>query len=250
MVTQYKSFLEKDDILEFVNKKFQHNKNVEEVLYTDPYYRFIRIIELINQLGIPVKKEDRWLDLGCHHGQFLRLVKHNFNCSLTGMDDWNLKAAMPFTDFDYHAVNLAEAEWPEKVTSKIKFVSALEVIEHIIDTEQFLKQIKGVLADDGYLILSTPNISCLRNRVMVPFGSYPAFMEYKNRIHHVRLFNKNTLEKLLEDEGFLVEKCIGVSFLPEKALKYKAVRKFSELLANVFPSLCGNLVVVAKKRVQ
>lgn len=246
--SNYLDILKNDKVLEFVKLKYPNQKTNGEILLTDPYYRFARIIGLLKKMNIPVTTEDRWLDLGCHHGQFLNLIGATYNCKLTGMDDWKLKDAMPFVNFDYFPVNLAESNWPQLVSSSnVNFISVLEVLEHMVDTDKFVESCKNILTKDGYFVISTPNINSLRNRVMVPFGAYPAYLEYRNIIHHVRLFNPKVLVRFLASHGFKVEKYIGVSFLPEKLLCYGIFRIISEKLADWFPSLCGNIIVVAKK---
>ena len=244
----YLDILKEDKVLDFVKVKYQNYKSNPEIILSDPYYRFIRIISLLKKMNITVDNEDTWLDLGCHHGQFLNLIDATYNCKLIGMDDWQLKEAMPFVNFNYYPVDLASKSWPELVKKDaVKFISALEVIEHMIDTDKFVTNCKEILTDDGYIVFSTPNINSLRNRIMIPFGSYPAYLEYRNIIHHVRLFNSKILVKFLASHGFEVKKCIGVSFLPERLLKYSLLKSISEKLADWFPSLCGNLIVIAKK---
>lgn len=245
---KYLDILNEDKVLDFVKSKYNNQKTNTEILLTDPYYRFTRIIGLLKKRNIPVDTEDRWLDLGCHHGQFLNLIGATYKCKLTGMDDWKLKDAMPFVNFDYFPVNLAEPGWPQLVNKgSVKFISALEVIEHMIDTDRFVENCKDLLSNDGFIVFSTPNINSLRNRVMVPFGAYPAYLEYRNIIHHVRLFNPKILVRFLTSHGFIVEKCIGVSFLPEKLLRYSIFKFVSEKLADWFPSFCGNFIIIAKK---
>jgi len=244
----YLDILKEDKVLDFVKIKYQNHKSNKEITLSDPYYRFIRIISLMKKMNIPVNREDTWLDLGCHHGQFLNLIGATYNCKLSGMDDWELKESMPFVTFNYYPVDLASAGWAELVRNDtIKFISALEVIEHMVDTDEFVDNCKDILSDDGYIVFSTPNINSLRNRIMVPFGSYPAYLEYRNIIHHVRLFNSRILVQFLTSHGFEVKKCIGVSFLPEKLLRYSIFKFVSEKLADWFPSLCGNLIIIAKK---
>lgn len=248
MKTDYQQFLESDEVASFVRRKYKQDRTIRQMLLSDPYYRFVRILGLLKKTGIRVEPGDSWLDVGCHHGQFIHLTKTEFECRFVGMDDWELKKEMPFVQFEYHPVDLAKDDWPSLVSGKQKVVSALEVIEHMVDTEKFLRNIREVLVDDGYLVISTPNISSLRNRMTVPFGAYPAYLEYKNVIHHVRLFNKTKLVQFLADHGFETLKCIGVNFLPEKLLKLTLVRRLSEIAADTFPGLCGNLVIIARKK--
>ena len=238
--------LRESKILAYTNKKYNKANDVAGTMLIDPYYRFGRILEEVQEV---IQTEDgSWLDLGCHHGQFLELANKIFQYKTTGMDDWDLKAELPFTDFDYFKVDLANSDWTNLIAANsMNVVSALEVIEHMIDTERFLQNCKSRLVSNGYLVLSTPNISCLRNRILVPFGKYPAYMEYKNIIHHVRLFNVPVIKSLLEQNGFIVKKATAVSFWPEKFNRFPLIEKISKGLAKLFPNLCGNLIVIAQK---
>ena len=248
VLKKYEKEIQEDIVFRYAAQKdgLQDKKN--GFIFSDPYYRFIRTIELIKKSELKIEKNETWVDLGCHYGELINLVGGSFDCNFVGIDDWNLKAALPATEFNYFPSNLAEKEWPLQLLGKnVRVVSATEVIEHMIDTDQFLRSISSVFAEgQGYLILTTPNINSLRNRVLVPFGVYPASMEYRNIIHHVRLFNVGALEELLNSNGYEVLHCIGVSFFPERFLKINFVRIISEKLANLFPTLCGNIIVIAK----
>ena len=89
------------------------------------------------------------------------------------------------------------------------------------------------------MVISTPNINSLRNRVMVPFGAYPAGLEYRNQIHHVRLYNRATLISHLAEHGLRTLATIGVNALPQRLLANAAVERLSRGLANAMPQLCG-----------
>ncbi len=245
---QYEKQIEEDIVFRYASEKdgLQNKKN--GFMFSDPYYRFIRTLKLIEKSELKIEPSEVWVDLGCHYGELLNLASRNFNCSFVGTDDWDLKAALPATAFDYFASNLAEKEWPKQLKGRdVRVVSATEVIEHMIDTDQFLRSISSVFSEQhGYLVLTTPNINSLRNRIMVPFGVYPASMEYRNIIHHVRLFNVGAITDLLKSNGYEVLHCIGVSFFPERFLKINFLRVISEKLANLFPSFCGNIIVIAR----
>lgn len=248
VLKQYEKAIQEDIVFRYATEKDDLQNKENGFIFSDPYYRFIRTIELIKKSELKIEKNETWVDLGCHYGELLNLVDNSFACNFVGIDDWNLKEALPATGFNYFAANLADKEWPGQLLHKnVRVVSATEVIEHMIDTDQFLRSISSTFSlGSGYLILTTPNINSLRNRVLVPFGVYPASMEYRNIIHHVRLFNVSALKELLESNGFEILHCIGVSFFPERFLKINFIRIISEKLANIFPTLCGNIIVIAK----
>ncbi len=161
-----------------------------------------------------------------------------------GVDDWppELKGA---TD---HAWNYLQADLEKGLppTEPIDVISALEVIEHVTDTDRFLEETMARLKPGGWLLLSTPNINSLRNRITVPLGVYPTGLEYRNQIHHVRLYNPACLARHLASKGFREIRMRGVSFLP---MRVSAAGRswISVRLANLLPQLCNNFIAVARK---
>lgn len=211
-------------------------------LIDDPWYRFSRAIDILEQTS-PIEPESTWLDVGCHQGELLEVLHRRNRTIGTGIDDWdggpNVGSSAYFRrDIDIDGFGL---------DSTFHYISAMEVLEHMIDTDKFLRQCHTRLADDGLLLISTPNINSLRNRVMVPFGAYPNGLEYRDQIRHVRLYNCNTLVKHLREHGFDVIGIRGVSFLPVRFLGIALLRALSNVLADVLPQLCGNIIVVSRK---
>ena len=218
----------------------------EELLQAEPYFRFKRVLLEANRVA-PLRPESDWLDLGCHAGEFMSLVKNATGARVTGVDDWDVKSQWTEEEYEYLRHDLA-TDWPSALGAKrYDYVSALEVIEHIIDTDLFLDRIRQVLVDGGFLLLTTPNINSLRNRVLVPLGRYPASMEWRNTLHHVRMYNASAVEQQLRSRGFRVDSITGVTFLPERFNRLVPARHASEWLGQLLPTLCNNLIVIARK---
>jgi len=62
------------------------------------------------------------------------------------------------------------------------------------------------------------------------------------------LYNVSTLKSHLNEKRFKVILVSGVTFFPDKFLKFGFIRKISEKLADTFPKLCSNIVVLAEKK--
>lgn len=207
-------------------------------------FRFKRGVDLLSASAGTIPEGALWLDLGCNQGQFLQQLISDHRVRGVGFDDWSADLKTPGAiDWQYFQANLdKEIPWQEPAD----FISALEVLEHMIDTDGFLKRIHAGLKTKGWALISTPNINCLRNRVTVPLGAYPTGLEYRNTIHHVRLYNVATLTAHLHEHGFENISMIGVAFMPlSLSIGTEAL---STMLADRFPSLCNNLIVVAQKK--
>ena len=207
----------------------------------DPWYRFERAIAALGSLNRS-PDSSTWLDVGCNQGQFLELISERYSVHPTGIDNWDPKHLD--SDFEYFQRDIAKGF---ELDAEFDYISAMEVLEHMIDTDHFLAECYSHLKPGGYLIITTPNINSLRNRVGVPLGKYPIGLEFKNEIHHVRLYNKPTLISHLSEHGFTVRRCVGVSFMPSSLLTVGILDRASQVVSNLFPQFCNNLIVICQK---
>jgi 2-polyprenyl-3-methyl-5-hydroxy-6-metoxy-1,4-benzoquinol methylase len=212
-------------------------------ILAEPWYRFRRVIERLDRI-VNVHQGSKWLDLGCHQGQFLKLAFDHYQINPFGVDNWGEDKK---GDGNWWSYNKRDLGGPFNLNERYEFISALEVIEHIIDTDRFLEQVRLHLDDRGYFMVSTPNINSLRNRICVPLGAYPAGLEYRNNIHHVRLYNVDVLKSQFIEHGLQIIEVVGVSFFPMRILETNVFRTTSEWLANRLPQYCGNIIAIAKK---
>ncbi len=123
-----------------------------------------------------------------------------------------------------------------------------EVLEHILDTDSILIELKRILKDDGFLIVTTPNVASLPRRLLLLFGRNP-FLEFSLNpqrsvpgIGHIRYFTKATLFELLKANGFDVE-----NFTSDVVNFSKDGSGCLASLARVFPSLGKSLIVKCRK---
>jgi 2-polyprenyl-3-methyl-5-hydroxy-6-metoxy-1,4-benzoquinol methylase len=210
----------------------------------DDLFRFNRCLDFLAAQGVEVGIDSVWLDLGCNRGQFVRLLLQRHAVRAVGFDDWDpgLRVPEPGPAWDYFQADL-DRELPWKEPADV--ISAFEVLEHMVDTDGFLKRAFDRLVRGGWILLSTPNINSLRNRVTVPLGIYPIGPEYRNVIHHVRMYNVPILKRHLRDTGFTRIAVAGVAFLPMSS-GFGATR-LSARLADALPSLCSNIIAVGQK---
>lgn len=103
-----------------------------------------------------------------------------------------------------------------------------EVIEHLYSPDDLLAEMREILEPDGILILSTPNLAYLPNRLLLLFGISPIFLENSSERQlgrrlkvlgqgnptkgHIRVFTYRAIRDLLELKGFRTLRVTAVPF--------------------------------------
>lgn len=125
-------------------------------------------------------------------------------------------------------------------------VVAAEIIEHVLDTDFFIDEIKRVLKSNGFLILSTPNVASLGRRIYLLLGKNPYFeasFGFPPEAHagHIRFFTKGLLLDYLKCKGFEI-----IKFTSDVVNFASSGKIASKLLADFMPTLGRSLIVKAK----
>jgi 2-polyprenyl-3-methyl-5-hydroxy-6-metoxy-1,4-benzoquinol methylase len=134
--------------------------------------------------------------------------------------------------------------------SSFDIIFAGEVIEHLVDTSFFLRELYRVLKPRGCAILTTPNLASMENRLRLLLGFYPIWLEYKleDGQGHVRAYTSRTMKRHLRECGFEVERVLGnwVPFLPQGLIDDIRMPLLS-VTGNWFPNLAMDLILKARK---
>lgn len=205
-------------------------------------FEFPRIKRIIDV--IPSNK--RILDIGCYEGTISRLIKEKNNI-VVGLDI--SKNALKKAKRKGIICVLSYAETLPFRDSAIDAVVASEIIEHIFDTSRFLDEINRVLKKGGELILTTPNLASLSNRIRLFLGLQPNYceVELSECAGHIRFFTVKSLKKLLEKHAFKVEKIkTDALFIPFFGRISKKIAT-SRILGKLFPSI-GNILIFKCKK--
>lgn len=198
-------------------------------------------IEIIKKL---IGKNRYILDVGCEEGEITKIFEADGNI----VDGVEISApAIKLArkkGVKVYEMDLECRSWNEKIKKRYDAVFAGEVIEHIYDTENFLKNIRSVLRDNGELIITTPNLASLGRRILLFFGKNPLteISLKKTNAGHIRYFTFTSLSKLLNDNGFEVidKKSTRVNFDINGKLS-------SAFLANIFPTFGSTIIVKVRK---
>ena len=194
----------------------------------------------------------RVLDLGCGAGTPTKLLMADESrYRVIGADLSKLALAHYVSDTKRAGVQL-DAQTLPFADESFDLVVSDDVIEHLVNTDAYAREIYRVLAPRGWLFLSTPNLAAWFNRIGLVLGLQPAFSEVSfekvfgrpgdDIVGHLRLFTSRSTREFLGYHGFDIVDIRGASF---EALP-KAARPLDKLLAR-FPTLAGNTVVAARR---
>jgi SAM-dependent methyltransferase len=135
----------------------------------------------------------------------------------------------------------------------VDLVTAFEVVEHLWDKDNMLKEVRRVLKQQGLLILSTPNLVAWANRLLLLVGKTPFYYDVspkrplsKYGYGHVNLYTLELLRKHLLSHGFEVIEVRGL--LTPLYRRYKLLEVATFVMAKVRPPLSPLLLVLARKR--
>jgi methionine biosynthesis protein MetW len=198
------------------------------------------------------------IDVGCGHGEMLRMImeKSRKKIDFYGVDicesllDKARQLGVKVNNIDINRDNLP---YPD---GKFDFALASEIIEHLYNPDFFLMEIYRVLHSQGILALSTPNLTCWRNRILLMMGHTPTTLDisltqpmdifpisHKFPNGHIRNYTLEGICKILYLYNFNIVGIYG--------LYISTGIKIVELLDKFFskiPSLSTYILILARKR--
>ena len=148
------------------------------------FYKWIENLLEEHQAGRSI------LDVGCGDGTFLnalsdKWIKHGIEPSAAGAELSRKK------DLDVSIGTLSSS-----ARRRVDLVSALDVIEHVVDPHTFIESVKEHLNTNGTVLLLTGDAASYTARVAGPQWSYLSWCG------HISVFSACGLRKLLESHGF------------------------------------------------
>lgn len=135
---------------------------------------------------------DRLLDVGCGNGSWLKVARRaQWDVAGTDPDP----AARDLAGKDGIVVKPNLANWSSQA-SQFAAVTLNHVIEHVHDPVETLKECAALLRPGGMLFVETPNVDAFGHAL---FGADWRGLEPPR---HLALFNRESLESVLERAGF------------------------------------------------
>jgi len=138
------------------------------------------------------------LEVGCGRGVTGRLLHERLGCRVTGVE-LNPIAAREAARHLHRVVqgDIAELE----LEGRFDLVLALELVEHLVDSEPFLARLPRLIAPGGRAVLSIPNVGHHAVAEDLLAGRWDYLPIGLLCYTHVRFFTRRTLEDWLRRAG-------------------------------------------------
>ena len=111
-------------------------------------------------------------------------------------------------------------------------VTSLEVLEHVDDPQAFIDGLAKALADDGLMIISTPNRTAMSKLLLVELAEITGQIP-RGTHHHDQFITPEELEKMLGNAGLQVTDTTGLSYSPAKGFALSDNLKLNYLMTVV-----------------
>ena len=148
------------------------------------------------------------LDVGCGLGYGSGML-HRIRNSIVAFDISDTALLYAKRNYPGPMYIRADAQaFPFEDTS-FDTVVALEIIEHVNSSIYLLREIHRVLKNEGFLILSTPNVAHLRNRLECALFKKNLVAGEPENPFHKHEYTPEELARLLESTGFTIEEKWG-----------------------------------------
>jgi 2-polyprenyl-3-methyl-5-hydroxy-6-metoxy-1,4-benzoquinol methylase len=192
------------------------------------------------------------LDVGCGDGAALATAaRQNPGHRFAGID-WSADALRQASRQGLTVVRGSVSPRLPVADGAADVVTMSELIEHLVDPDGAVAEVRRVLRPGGDLLLSTPNLAAWYNRGLLAVGIQPVFSEVSlagvfgrpGRVvaGHLRLFTRRALTGFLAASGF---RCVSVT-----GARYHDVPRPLRPLDRAFcrwPSAASILLVHARK---
>lgn len=197
------------------------------------------------------------LDVGCADAEFTVAVAERIGtkriCGVDVVEDNIVKAKA-------RGIEVYQADLNQRLVfedASFDVVLASHVIEHLWNTDVFMREVYRVLKKAGYAIVATPNLAAFHNILYLIFAKQPPTVEVSDETlvgtwstrgdrvdrtgpAHRRVFTMGALEGLLRYYGFKVERSLGSGFLP-------CPKRLGRVMCSIDKKHATNITVKARK---
>ncbi len=139
----------------------------------------------------------RILDVGCAAGFFLNVANREWEVAGVELSEYASSYATDRFGLPVRTGTLKDAGFQDKY---FDVVTMWDVVEHLVDPIEDLKEAGRIMKDDGLLVMTTGDVESFFAKAC---GKY---WHLYNTTQHLSYFSKNTMNLLLDKAGFKILK--------------------------------------------
>ena len=163
-----------------------------------------------------IKKNSVILEFGPANGRLTKYLKEVLNCQVYCVEI-NEESALDASKYSEKMIvdSIENYKWPNEFSEiKFDFIIFADVLEHLYYPQEVLDKSKSLLANQGSIIISVPNIAH-NSIIMNLFNDQFEYMDVGILDNtHIRFFTKNSLDKFIYDSGLKIVYETGIYLNP------------------------------------
>jgi SAM-dependent methyltransferase len=185
-----------------------------------------------------LKQVGRVLDVGCGSGFLVRAM-----CDV-GFEAIGVDVGFENVEFarSHLGVTVLNQDFLSMTGSLYDVITMHQLIEHLPHPLAYVSHAKSLLADEGLLVLSTPNLSLARILVKLPRPILGDALGHPP--NHCVLFEAKTIEVLLHSCGF---RLLSIRNNPTGLKTSSRMRHFADKILNASPFVGPNMLIYAMR---
>jgi 2-polyprenyl-3-methyl-5-hydroxy-6-metoxy-1,4-benzoquinol methylase len=174
-----------------------------------------------------IEENKKVLDVACASGYLASFLRKK-GCVVDGIDIDIESINEAKKHFNAYVLDISK----ERVVGKYDVVILGDILEHLVEPGEVLSSLKENLNNDGYIVISIPNIVNIYPRLKILFG----YFDYEEKgifdRTHLRFFTKKSFKKLIKNSGYKIEK---IEYTPIPFyIKFPNLSKTLLNLVNIF----------------
>ncbi len=239
-------------------KYYRENYDIDKIC---PLWADYQVVQMIKPSSII-------LEIGCATGYIGKFLKEKRNCKMYGIeiDKEAAKLAQPYYKKiivgdveDENTLSTLNYELP--IMNYFDYILCMNVLEHLKDPKNVLKNIRKYLKSDGYLIICVPNVAHWAVRLRLLFGDFgddrKIFGEHGIAVldeTHLRFFTLKKIKQLIIESGYdilrlTIDPDKGIPKIHGLVLRIPNGWKILKAFYSIWPTLfAGQFVILTKPR--
>ncbi len=192
-----------------------------------PSWVISRLTGAVADIAVAAGRPLRAVDIGCGSGIVTSMTmaecetRPGASLALVGMD---LSGAAVHRTYQ-RGVPAVQASVEGRLplaSASVDVVIMFELIEHLVDPDAALAEVRRVLVPGGHFLLTTPNLAAWFNRALLLMGVQPLFSEVSTTaiygrpghdvVGHLRLYTRRALAEFLVASGFIEVSIVGLPY--------------------------------------